>query len=107
MAQDLERDFRARARRMGLDASSLLVLIMLRSARIAPSAQQIARVADRIASGPEKITAHIAEEEVYERVSRAMDEAPGDLTPSQFRRALMALELEEGWLGRQLGVDSD
>lgn len=106
LPHDEELLFRDHARQMGLDASSLIVLIMLRAGRVGPNDLQIRKVATRAVSGPGKITAHISDPEVYQKVAEVMDNAPSGLSPSRLRRVLIALELEENWLGGEVGVDS-
>ena len=103
---DEEAEFRVYARSLGIDASSLLVILTLRAGRVGPSEQEIEETARRAPSGPAKITAHFADEAVYAKAGKVIENAPGGLSQSRFCGVLIRLELERRWLSGELGVDS-
>lgn len=106
ISTDEKRQFRDYARSMGIDGSSLLVLLMLRAGRVGPSQQQVEEAARRATTGADKITAHFADEDVYAKVVSVLENVPGGLNPSRLCGVLIRLELEERWLAREVGIDS-
>lgn len=99
-------EFHAYARSLGLDGSKLLVLLLLRASRVGPSERTIQEAIERAAGGPAKITAHFVTEDVYARAASVVENGPYHSGASRVFSALIRLELDERWLGAELGVDS-
>ncbi|MEH3102641.1 MAG: hypothetical protein PGN12_01885 [Sphingomonas phyllosphaerae] len=106
MPEQEAQNFHTYARVAGIDASSLLVLLLLRAGRVGLSEQRIQEISRRTTSGPGKITAHFVSNDVYERASGVLRDGSGGLNPSGFCRVLVRLELEERWLAGEVGLDS-
>lgn len=100
-----ERDtFAEYARSIGLDQSSLLVLLMLRAVRFGHSDwTRLREAAGRVVIGKAKITAHVTEPSVYSKVASLVVICPDDLSQARICGALVRLELEEKWLGTIVG----
>ena len=97
-----ERDlFKNYAQSVGLDQSSLLVLLMLRAGQFGlPEWERVGDASRRVVSGKAKITAHLKESAVYVKVASLSEKCPSGLSQVQICGALVRLELEERWMGR-------
>lgn len=101
VAADEHALFKEYARSIGLDQSSLLILLILRAGRFGPSDwERLLDASGRVVTGKAKVTAHVKEADVYAKVVSVPDMCPYGLSLGRICAALVRLELEERWLGR-------